>query len=485
MQAVHAIHAGTQAARWIWSLAGAAVLAIVLGGCAVQPFRPFTKLKHPGTACAAPETAEPTRTTPEVDATYTLHFVEFDDQGWTFGDDAPEAGTPSRQIDCAIRDLRDKLVGDPRDNLAKKSVLSFVYVHGWNHSADNDDRDVRKFRKLLSSRAALFPDRHIVGIYVAWQGNTLDVWGVRNLTFWGRKNAAHHVAEGRVRELFARIKGLREHWNGRGDFADRDCDWEPRGTDRCPLRTIMIGHSFGGLILYNSAAPYLIETLSQHRDLPDGERRPRSARAKGIADLIVLLNPAFEGSRYEAVFQASRSYRAESSEPPLLITLTSTADWATKKAFPVARWINSIFQYPASSEEQSNAMRNTHGHIKAYLTHTLCMADQACEAGLERIDAVVDGQSIASSRRFCGGMILRAHRPEEDWRSIVWNVRTDGRIIPNHNDIDRDEVLRFIAQIYSDVTGLNTDACDPEFFASRELEMAPPAAGPGPTAQVP
>jgi hypothetical protein len=189
---------------------------------------------------------------------------------------------------------------------------------------------VQKFRKLLRSRKQLSPDRRIVGIYVGWNGNTVDFWGLRNLTFWGRKNAAHHVAEGRVRELVSRLKGLREHWNARAQASDHDCDWEPSGTDRCKLRTIMIGHSFGGLILYNSAAPYLLEILSIDRDLPATEKRPRAARARGIADLIVLLNPAFEASRYEAMFVASREYRPQEGEPPLLITLTSSADWAAR-----------------------------------------------------------------------------------------------------------------------------------------------------------
>lgn len=114
--------------------------------------------------------------TPEIaaDDSYTLHFVEFDDQGWAFpdGDDLPQAGTPSRQIDCAIADLRNKLEAEDA------SVLSFIYVHGWKHSADDQDPDVGKFRKLLRSRAALFPDRRIVGIYVGWQGNTVDVRGI-------------------------------------------------------------------------------------------------------------------------------------------------------------------------------------------------------------------------------------------------------------------------------------------------------------------
>jgi hypothetical protein len=265
-----------------------------------------------------------------------------------------------------------------------------------------------------------------------------------------------------VRELFSRIRGLRDYWNGPRNASDRDCDWDPREEDRCPLRTIMIGHSFGGLIMFNSAAPYLLEMLSIDRDLPATAKRSRLARARGIADLIVLLNPAFEGSRYESLYRASEYYRADDNEPPLLVMLTSTADWATKNAFPVARWFNSIFQYPSSSDEQSVAMRRTPGHTDRYLTHELCKGEGKC------IDppfdpAAADGPQgyREAARHLCAGLVLRSYQtPTRPFRPVIWNVRTDGAVIADHNDIDRTEVYAFIGQIYNDVTGMPAAECD-------------------------
>ena len=449
--------------RWLAGVLAVCVVCVI-GGCAVEPHRPYIQSAESGAACPSTPAADKQRTTPEVpdDKSYTLHFVEFDDQGWAFPDGT---GTPSLQIDCAIADLGHKL-----EATDKRNVLSFVYVHGWKHSADNNDRDVKRFRELLMSRAKYFPDRHIVGIFVGWGGKTVDAWGLNNLTFWGRKNAAHHVAEGRVRELFSRIRGLRAYWNGPRNASEHDCDWEPGNKDRCRLRTIMIGHSFGGLILFKSAAPYLLEMLSIERDLPAGEKHSRATRARGIADLIVLLNPAFEGSRYEPVFEASQHYRAADLEPPVLVMLTSTADWATKNAFPVARWFNSIFQYPSSSDDQSTAMRRTPGHIERYLTHTLCLGNEACadatgDAAATAAIAAPELRRSTEIRRYCGGLVLRAiesaSRPP---RSIIWNVRTNGQVIPNHNDVDRPEVFRFIEQVYAEVTGLRSAACDDDYI---------------------
>lgn len=446
------------------------LVAFALASCAVQPHRPYTQAERPGTPCNAPASADAQLTTPEIRKNYTLHFVEFDDQGWAFPNDDPSSAnrrTPGQQIDCAIADLRGKLEAE------NGKVLTFVYVHGWKHSAAADDYDVDRFRRLLDSRASYFPDRRIVGIYVGWQGNTIDLWGVRNINFWSRKNAASHVADGRVRELFSRIRGLRDYWNGPIKTYDHDCDSEPSGEDRCPLRTIMIGHSFGGLILFSSAAPYLMEMLSAERDLPPDGKRQRAARSRGIADLIVLLNPAFEGSLYAPVFEAGLHYRPSDNEPPLVVTLTTTADVATKNFFPVARWFNSVFQYPASSDEESNAMKRTPGNIDRFLTHKLCNREPECD-GPDAVNDPSDSELKWGRREDYCGMTLRSYvSREKPDRSIVWNVRTHAEVIPNHSDIDQPSVFQFIGQIYSNVTGLRTRVCEQDFGSSAD----PAAAG--------
>ena len=132
----------------------------------------------------------------------------------------------------------------------------------------------------------------------------------------------------------------------------------------------------------------------------------------------MLLNPAFEASRYDGVFEASRHYTPRDGAPPLLVTLTSTADWATKKAFPVARFVNSIFQYPSSSEEQSFAMKRTHGHIDRYLTHTLCLDGHDCPAPDE-------AKKAGKSRRYCGGLQLWPHDAGAGSSSIATDACND------------------------------------------------------------
>lgn len=55
----------------------------------------------------------------------------------------------------------------------------------------------------------------------------------------------------------------------------------------------MIGHSFGGLILYSAVSGSLTEGL-----MADADRREAGLQMFRFADMVVLLNPAFEATRY-------------------------------------------------------------------------------------------------------------------------------------------------------------------------------------------
>lgn len=446
-----------------WFAVFAVFSMIAAAGCAVVPNRPYVSGIAADGACRQPPAPERRiLSTPELSAApaYVLHFLEFDDQGWLYADAGGEPGwRPESQIDCAIADLSQRIA-------AWREVRAFVYVHGWHHSSADDDHDLQKFRQLLALEAAR-SRREVIGFYIAWNANTWDLPGLRDATFWGRKNAAHHVAEGSVREFFARIKALRNYWNRPNTERARNCgkpgdDSKGQG---CPLRTVMIGHSFGGWILYASVEPYLLETLAGSSDLPGDATLPVTARERGIADLVLLLNPAFEASRYDPVFRAARRYHPAQYEPPLLVSLTSIADQATGSAFPIARFFNSALQYPATSDEESEAIKKTHGHIDRYLTHELyfdpaaARDDCAPDAAMKDFfsSATRDGNLALPAhwrRQFCGGLTLASlAAPGADPYGIVWNIRTFANVIADHNDIANERVKNFVTQLYGDVGG--------------------------------
>ena len=409
--------------------------------------------------------------TPEVsaDPAYTLHFVEFDDQGWLYPgpkDDGyiAEMGSAHGQLDRAVEDVAARLARNER-------VLLLVYVHGWKHGAAHDDRDVKRFRQMLSDAALLDgkrAGRSVVGIYIGWRGagrfsrsNPLVY-----LTFWTRKNAALHVSEGAPRELFARIRALRERWN-EGDAG------RPR------LRTVVMGHSFGGWLVFSALSPAVLELFAKQADAGDSAEAWRRARLKSAADIVILVNPAFEATRYEPLYRLAQKVRLSEYEPPSLLVVTSKADAATGTVFPLGRFFNTLFQRPFVSDQEAYAAMRTPGFVERYVTHSLSgeRADASKCPGW-RGDPGAEEEKTRSARmlengvrekkhydqwraynnkslkagwqwQYCGGTTLRhkAHPPH----SPVWNVVTDGTVIPNHSDIMGEPLHAFFRQLYLDL----------------------------------
>lgn len=447
------------------------------------------------------------RTTPEVaQGIYELHFVEFDDQGWLFPDTpaAPDqlAATPSLQIDHLMKRLTQLL--EKGDDL---SII--VFVHGWKHNARSDDANVQEFRALLEAAGAEERDRarpgsaprKVVGIYVAWRGRSWVVPDpLLSLTFWARKEAARRVSIGSARELFARLRSIRSHYNDKQTAgADQTGAVSEQASQRPRIRTLMIGHSFGGLILYAAMSGSLIESLATQQDLAGTGKTPRLAERP--ADMILLINPAFEASRYEALYRVASRYRPERFQPPLLVSVTSIKDWATGIAFPTGRSVNTLFEHETTSE-QGTAMKKTPGHIDHYLTHrlrahapgpvpgagnggqgdgALCpnwKSEETLRAlhGAElgeavRLNKQIEAENAADffrqnltsnhrlkpnwARTFCGGSYLATvndNSLDDTENAMVWNVEVDGDVIRNHDDVMNPVFRAFMRQLYADVS---------------------------------
>lgn len=472
-------------------------VAVVLAACASpSPYKTVTGGDDVicGVEAAVTDEACFART-PEVAEGYTLHFVEFDDQGWLYpapGDDGygQGTGTANGQLDRAVTDVASRLKNGER-------VLLLVYVHGWRHGAAHDDRDVRRFRQMLSDAALLDPrgggagsadaagNRRVVGIYVGWRGagrysrtNPLVFF-----SFWTRKNAALHISEGASRELFARIHALRQRWNAAEDGS------RPR------LRTVVIGHSFGAWVTFSALSPSILELMAQRVDIAEGGASDdaatgwRRARLKSAADVIVLLNPAFEATRYQALHKLAQRVGLFLTEydPPVLLLVTSTADAATRTGFPIGRFLNTLFQRPFVSGEQRQASTHTPGFVDGYVTHRLdggglggptdcagwragAAGDSGKETEASRQKMTMENATLEMRRHrewrahlanssmslskgwswhYCGGTTIThtAHAPH----TPVWNVVTDGEVIPNHSDIMGESLHAFLRQLYLDL----------------------------------
>jgi hypothetical protein len=209
---------------------------------------------------------------------------------------------------------------------------------------------------------------------------------VANLSFWDRKFTAQYVAEGSARALFSRLKGFQCSQNTPPGKAG--CDAAPSGA-RPKVSMILIGHSFGGLILYNAISQALIESLSYAADSGNP-----SAPAERFGDLVVLLNPAFEATRYTPLHRIATTRAYATYQAPIFVSVTSTADTATGTFFPLGRFLNTLLETTVSKEE-STANKNTIGHVPLYITHKLRMSDAppaTCDGwkSLQGLDAAAD-----------------------------------------------------------------------------------------------
>ena len=335
------------------------------------------------------------------DKKFSVAYVELTDQGLFHRRD---------QLDQALQLVRDE---------PATPTHVVLFVHGWKHSARFDDPNVADFNsRIMPVLAAASPGR-TVGIYVGWRGSPLEVF--KSVTFYDRKSSADHVARGSLREVLANLRVLRQQGHGK-------------------LRVTLIGHSFGGLILFNATSGSLMDSLIAARYAPDA-----TAGAAPVYDLAILLNPAFEASRFEPLFQAAKAgidgtpgWRWPAQQRPLFVSITSEADQATRIAFPLGRQVNTLLQHegrtdqdppdgPYADRVEKQANTHTIGHYDRYRTHRLERAGPGAEAIGCR---VVPNRLVGSANHF-----------------PLWTMFASGDVMDGHNDIYRTALWNFIVDL--------------------------------------
>src|SRR5215471_2457055 len=245
-----------------------------------------------------------------ADGRYKFAFIEFGDQG---------SALDMSQRAAAINAIRQ----------AQRPLL-FVYIHGWMNNADSGD--VCRFEHFIDMISRL-PEvtqtkTNVIGVYVAWRGKDLTFPGLNLLTFWNRKTAGNNIAA--QNSCLAAINELA--------LAAR----EPgKQVHHC----ILMGHSFGGLVLSSTISHSILDASST------------GARNASPWDMAVAFNPADDaiGTRqlmseldYLYQYDASRhAYvgRTPGAEEgaylnenrPLLVVLQSENDQATGTFFPIGQ----------------------------------------------------------------------------------------------------------------------------------------------------
>ena len=265
---------------------------------------------------------------------YSLGFIEIDDEGWFYD---------REQLKTINQKLKES-----------EDIVLFVFAHGWKHDASDDDRDLRRVRNVLKSLSAqesrLGGDREIIGVYIGWRGESLSVPYLNNLSFYERKKTAHEVGDA-VSEVFT-------------DF-QRIVDYKRYQLGQA-VSYVVIGHSFGGAVVFSANKSRMIANQKAQND-PYYETGLWTMRPKaGSADMVILVNPAFEASRARELLDVYE----DSEGAPYFVVMTADNDRATKSAFYWGRFFSNVFDHH-TDDEQTEADLKAIGHYSPYFTHVI------------------------------------------------------------------------------------------------------------------
>lgn len=316
-------------------------------------------------------------------STYGLAIVEFDDQGL-----------------CYHRPQMQALL-DALATLKGQKPIVLVFVHGWKHDGRTDDENLQQLMALLAHTAARV-NRPVLGVFGAWRGMTwYDGLGItENFTFLGRKEAALRVALGSVREMLGHLRDFRQ---GEGDEAT----------------LVIVGHSFGGLLVYSAVAQSLIEAAA----------RWGSAPVPSFANLVLLVNPAFEAARYMPIQEQMNLRTAVNDfavgQEPVFISVTAKNDLATGLAFPVAMAFSTITESVRSWRERQ-AVVCTMGHLEWMKTH-----DLSAPADASRARHQVQGVSQTGLQ----GKAVLTRVASSHSGNPFWVVQATREVVDGHNGI--------------------------------------------------
>lgn len=389
-----------------------------------------------------------------------MAFVEYDDFGNLFN---------RGQLQGAV---------DAANEFAASGGTVLVYVHGWHNDAADGTRDVSHFRELikraseidLKSRSGRDGAGRVLGIYVGWRGDSIasDGWTAPLsylLTFWNRKDAAHQIgASGGVYELFARLTAIR------------------KSHDRS--RLLIHGHSFGGALVHSAFSSSIVDQIIQDGSATVSEPAP-------VADLVLIVNPAFEAMRLRPQFDLARSQEYKPALPPRLVVLTTEADWATGTTFPIGRRLGTLFSAYADAQGRKENIKAV-GHHLPMITHQLAKAEgEECAvrpesivldmrstalsgpAVIESLDAIIDAtrsslciqrrvfedtpplmlrrcdkagdcSAVAGEHFIARGPVAQGYVP---YRLPIMNIRTTADVSGGHSDIRTHALENFVIQL--------------------------------------
>jgi hypothetical protein len=391
-----------------------------------------------------------------------------------------------------------------------------LYCHGWKNNSQSGD--VAEFNAFLSKLATSEEIQHrglrVHGVYLGWRGNaflpyvdrssqnesyqqTLADFGEpivdmsyqrgsywlaivpETLSYWNRKNAAEDKVSGLplARAIFTYSAAAK----GYGTKMDN--------------RVCVMGHSFGALMLEQSLGQAMTGAITMEwwgTDQKDDE-----IRKPGLPfDMILFVNsaaPAIYAKEMRDFLKAHRSALGIEHNParevPVIISLTSTADWATGIVHPLGnafapfmpslqrRYTTGIFGqkqpdgfYPKHKGiRQSEFYSKTPGHQPYLINHWIVPESQSL-LPTDTTPAAIFSANLASTAKDPEVFFTsKAKYPASVWRlttqaqgnpvvldglspsmpdSDYWIISCGKELIGGHNDVWSPTTMEMYAALF-------------------------------------
>jgi hypothetical protein len=357
---------------------------------------------------------------------FKLGVIEFDDMGESW----EKCTSLTEPENCQLTRTLDLI---RKEKQRAGDVVVVVFIHGWKNNASPDNeckKNLFEFKNLMEQLATgesarlgriasdnpqrVWKPRAYIGVYMAWRGQTLK-GPLGNLTFWNRRDTAQRVGSSDFAEAIYRIMGATK-------------ENSPQS------RIVVVGHSFGARVLESALTNTFVSLLVPQ---PDGEGQIKQPNITSPADLILYVNSASDSFRTKQMIELMKrtefkvSRGEEQFQGPLFLSVTSTADSATGKEFPLGQDLSALEKsfrqnYSAISQSPSQKTFFTHtpGHIPYLYSHRVHQVTGPC-----------DSQPDLFRFKTSGRCYEMTPVPQRWNNSSYWVVTVPPSIIRDHTDI--------------------------------------------------
>ena len=347
---------------------------------------------------------------------YHLAFIEFGEQG---------SYLDTSQVEAAYNLVRNS-----------RKPLVITYVHGWHN--DSGSKDVGRFEEFLHDvgNTQLIKEHgfDVIGVFLGWRGEITNAPVLTELTFYSRKTAAERLANNF--DCFDAISSVAEAARSYHSRANR--------------YTILIGHSFGGLVVERAVAHAL--DAKMHTTNSIGSQMP--------ADLTLVWNPASDSILSRQIIAALTQWQTENTRP-LFASVTSTADTATGVIFPIAMTLSSTSKaFPkvhdpvprsdndglgddpnAHLESERSYYTSTPGHKNELINHDTVPSPiqghfpPGTSAVALNLSHNLKGDVVALPTDSGGIELWQLKQRTSAVDVPYWDIQVDKRLIKSHGDV--------------------------------------------------